>query len=70
MSDIKIEADYINYQFHVWSDGQMVETGLSVEVQKALMRQVITDCTTVFKQALQSQLSEAPPGLESMMPHE
>ena len=70
MSNLKIQADYVNYQFHVLLDDHIVDTGLSVDIQKALMRRVIQDCTTVFKQALQSQLSEAPPGLESMMPHE
>lgn len=64
MTEINVEADYVNHQFHVWTDGELVKTGLSVEIQKALMRRVVADCTAVFKGALDSSQPDGPPGLE------
>lgn len=69
MALIKIDPDYINHQFHIWKDDQYIELGLPVDIQEAIMKKVIQDCSTVFKQALSLQLSEFPPGLESMIPH-
>lgn len=68
MPELEVQADYVNYQFHVWADGELVKTGLSVEIQKALMKRVVADCTEMFRQSLRAQLSDVPPGLESIMP--
>lgn len=65
MTEINVEADYVNHQFHVWADGELVKTGLSVEIQKALMKRVIADCTATFRRALDSSQPDTPPGLET-----
>lgn len=69
MKPYNVTVDYINSQFHVWQGSQLVDIKLPEEVQAELMKQVVADCCQAFKQVLTSQLSESPPGLESLMPH-
>ncbi len=69
MNDVVIKPDYTNGQFHIWQDGNLVETKLPAEMQAALLKQVVSDCCESFKQVLSGQLSEHPPGIYSLMPH-
>ena len=68
-SDISVQADYVNHQFHVWQENQWLDIKLPAEVQAALMRQVVKDCCQYFTQALQSQMSDVPPGLATLTQH-
>lgn len=68
-SAISVQADYVNHQFHVWKDNQWVDIKLPAEVQAALMRQVVADMCQYFTQALQSQMSDVPPGLVELTQH-
>ena len=69
METFDVKPDYVNGQFHAWQDGRQIEIKLPAELQAAMMKQVISDCSYVFKQAIKNQLSDVPPGIEAMIPH-
>ncbi len=69
MSDITVQSDYTNLQFHVWKDGKLVEVKLPAEVQAAIIMQVAQDLCDYFRQVLESGSHDAPPELAGLTRH-
>ena len=66
---ISIILDYRNLQFGIYQHGKPVENPLPVEVQRAVILQVIHDVAESFRRELRGQINEDPPSLKAHLIH-
>ena len=66
---ISIILDYRNLQFGIYQHGKPVENPLPVEVQRAVILQVIHEVAESFRRELRGQINEDPPSLKAHLIH-
>ncbi len=66
---INIQIDYQNMQFMVFDDGKLQHNPLPVEMQRAVILQVIHDVAESFRRELRGQINEDPPSLKAHLIH-
>ena len=66
---VKIMVDYRNLQFFITENGQQQDNPLPVEVQRAVILQVIHDVAESFRRELRGQINEDPPSLKAHLIH-
>ncbi len=67
---IEVVVDYRNLQFFVYEDGRLtMDNPLPVEVQRAVILQVIHDYAEMISRVLKEQLSTDPDVLRQALVH-
>lgn len=66
---IGIQINYQNMQFIIYQHDKPVENPLPVEVQRAVILQVIHDVAESFRRELRGQINEDPPSLKAHLIH-
>lgn len=64
---VKIVVDYRNFQFLITENGQQQDNPLPVEVQRAVIEQIIAEVAENFRQELRGQITIRPPGLDDIL---
>jgi len=67
MTDYSVQADYVNLKYQVQKDGKYVDIKLPAKLQAAMIQRVVDDTNETIRQALESRMSDAPPGLVALL---
>ena len=66
---ITTQIDYRNMQFMVYQDDQLQDNPLPVEVQRAVILQVIEHCSEIISCLLKEQSDTDPDGVRQALVH-
>ena len=66
---VKIMVDYRNLQFFITENGQQQDNPLPVEVQRAVILQVVHDYAEMISRVLKEQLATDPDVLRQALVH-
>ena len=66
---ISILLDYRNLQFGIYQNGKWVENPLPVEMQRAVILQVVQDYAEMISRVLKEQLATDPDVLRQALVH-
>lgn len=66
MNSFEVTTDYINLKYQVQQNGKFIDIKLPAKLQAAMIQRVIDDVNDIIGLALESRMSDAPPGLAEL----